>query len=72
MDKAEDNQHLHFTAEIWKNDMNLPQSTKNEKVQIVAKNKLLFLDMKMSWLPKGDLKFEVFSKKEQKSNYFGK
>ena len=45
---------------------------KKDKVQIVSNNELTFLYMKMSWSPKGDLKFGVFRKKGQKLKYVGK
>ena len=48
VNKAVGNQYLHFTVEIWTNDMNLPPSVKKYKVQIATNNEFLFLDMKIS------------------------
>ena len=45
--KASDNQHLQFTAEIQTNDENLNLPEKRDKVQIVNKKEIPFLDMKM-------------------------
>ena len=55
LDKAEGNQRLQFTAEIWKNDTNLSFPEKEYKLQVVTNYVLLFLDMIMSWSPEGDL-----------------
>ena len=69
MDKAAGNQHLHFTAEVWTNNTNLPTSEKKDKVQTAAKNEFPFLFMKMSWYPKGDLEFGVFRKQVHQLKY---
>ena len=37
----------------------------------MAKDELLFLDMKMSWFLEGDVQFGVFRKKGQQLNYTG-
>ena len=55
LDKAEGNQRLQFTAEIWKNDTNLYFPEKEYKLQVVTNYVLLFLDMIMSCYPEGDL-----------------
>ena len=72
MDKATGNQHLHFTSEIWTNNIDLTPSSKKDKVQIVENNKLIFLYIKISWYPKEDQKFGVFSRKGHQLNYIGK
>ena len=51
LDKAEGNQHLQFTAEIWANNTYSPPFTKKDKVQIVARDELHFLDVKSSCPP---------------------
>ena len=51
LDKAEGNQHLQFTAEIWTNNTYSPPSTKKDKVQTVASDELHFLDVKSSCPP---------------------
>ena len=71
MNKAVENQHLQFTAEIWTEEENSPTPAKEEQVQIVTNDELPFLDMKMSWSPEGDLIFGVFRKEGQKLKYFG-
>ena len=71
-EKAAGNQHLQFTAEKWTNNNNLPLSTKKDEVQTVANNELSFLDMKMSWSPKGDLQFWVFRKNVHQLKYVNK
>ena len=38
VDKAAGNQHLQFTAEIWKLDENPPPQAKEDRVQIVTKD----------------------------------
>ena len=63
---AAGNQHLQSTAEIWTNEANSPTPEKEDRVQIVMNNEFPFLDMKMSWSPKGELQFGVFRKKGQK------
>ena len=70
-DKAAGNQHLQFTAEIWKNDMNLPLSAKEDKVQVLKKNEFPFLDMKMCWSLEGDIKFSIFRKNGHQLKYVG-
>ena len=57
---AAGNQHLQFTAEIWRKEENSPPPAKEDRVQIVMNNKFPFLYMKMSWSPEGDLQFGVF------------
>ena len=52
--------------------MNLPTSEKKYMVQIIAANRLSFLDMNMSWSPKGDLEFGIFRKKGSQLKYIGK
>ena len=49
--------------------MNLTPSVKKDNVQILTNNKFLFLDMKMSWYPKGELQFGVFRKNVQQLKY---
>ena len=49
-----------------------PDPEKEDWVQIVAKDEFLFLDMKMSWSPEGDLQLKVFRKKGQQLKYVGK
>ena len=51
LDKAEGNQHLQFTVEVWKNDMNLPPSANKGEVQIVANDEFPFLYMKILLVP---------------------
>ena len=46
VDKAAGNQHLQFTTEIWKPNENPPPQAKEDRVQIVTKDKFPFLDMK--------------------------
>ena len=65
------NQHLQFTTEIWTNDTNLPLTAKEDKVQIVSKDKFPFLDMKIIWSPKGDLQLSVFRKNGEQLKYAG-
>ena len=65
-------QHLQFTAEIWTDEANSLTPEKEDQVQIVTKDEFLFLDMKTSCSPKGDLKFGLFSKKGQQLKYVGK
>ena len=72
MNKAAGNQHLQFTPEIWTTEENSPTPAKEEIFQIVTNEKFPFLHMKISWSPDGDLQFRVFSKRGQKSKYFGK
>ena len=62
MDKAAGNQHLQFTAEIWKPDETPPPQAKDDRVQIVTKDEFPFLDMKMMWTPEGERSFSVFRK----------
>ena len=50
----------------------LPTPEKEYRVQIVTNDEFLFLDMKMSWFPEGDLQFGIFRKKGQKLKYVGK
>ena len=69
---AAGNRHLKFTAEIWTDGANSPTPEKEDWVQIVAKDKLPFLYMKMSWSPEGGLQFGVFRKKGQQLKYIGK
>ena len=69
VDKAAGNQHLQFTTEIWINKDNYPTHEKKDRVQIVKNDEFLYLDMKMSWSPEGDLQFEVFKKKGQQLKY---
>ena len=72
MNTAAGNQHLKFTAEIWTDRANSLTPEKEDRVQIVTKDELPFLDMKMSWSPEGDLQFGVFRKKGQQLKYVGK
>ena len=72
MNTAAGNQHLQFTAELWTKEDNSRTPVKEERVQIVTNNEFPFLDIKMSWSPKGDLQFEVFRKKGHKLKYAGK
>ena len=72
VDKAAGNQHLQFTAEIWKPDENPPPQAKKERVQIATKDKFPFLDMEMRWTPEGELNFSVFRKAGQQLKYVGK
>ena len=72
MDKLAGNQHLQFTAEIWKPDENPPPQAKEDRVQIVTKEELPFLDMKIEWTPEGELNFSVFRKVGQQLKYVGK
>ena len=69
MDKAALNQHLHFTAEIRMNYMNIPLPAKEDEVQNVTNYKSQLLDMKMSWSLEGDLQFSVFRKKGHQLEY---
>ena len=69
---AAGNQHLQFTAEIWKDGANLPTPENEDRFQIVTNDKFPFLDMKMIWSPEGDLQFGVFRKKGQQLKYVGK
>ena len=46
--KSAGNQHLQFAAEIWMKEEDSPTPAKEERVQIVTKDKFPFLDMKMS------------------------
>ena len=62
VNKAVENQHLQFTAEIWTNEETPPTPAKEEIFQIVTNDELPFLDMKMSCPPEGDLQLSVFSK----------
>ena len=55
VNKSAGNQHLKFTAEIWTKEKNSPTPAKEEIFQIVTNDELTFLDMQMSWSPKGDL-----------------
>ena len=71
VNKAEVNQHLQFTAEIWTNEANSPTPEKEDRVQTVTNDELPFLDMKMSWSPEGDLQFGVFREKGQQLKYIG-
>ena len=72
VDKAAGNQHLQFTAEIWKPDENPPPQAKEDRVQTVTKYEFPFLDMKMKWTPEGEYNFSVFRKAGQKLKYVGK
>ena len=72
MDNAAGNQHLQFTAEIWKPDENPPPQAKEDRVQTVTKDEFPFLEMKMKWTPEGELNFSVFRKAGQKLKYVGK
>ena len=72
MNKAEGNQYLQFTAKIWTKVENSPTPAKEERFQIVTKDKFPFLDMKMNWSPEGDLQFGAFRKKGQKLKYVRK
>ena len=49
--------------------MNIPPSTKKNKVKTVANKKLPFLDMNISWSPEGGIQFGVFRKKGQTLNF---
>ena len=69
---AAGNQHLKFTAEIWTDRAKPPTLEKEDRVQIVTKAEIPFLDMKMRWSPEGDLHFRVFRKKGPQLKYFGK
>ena len=60
MDGSAGNSHLHFTAEIWTDDKNLPPSGKKDNVQISDADKFPFLDMKISWSPEGSMRFVIF------------
>ena len=51
---------------------NSPIPAKEEIVKILTNDKFLFLDMKMSWSPEGDLQFILFRKRGQKLKYVGK
>ena len=66
-----DNQHLQFTAKIWKNVTNLPPSEKKDRVQIMKNYEFPFLDIKMSWSPEGGLQFGVFRGNGQQLKYVG-
>ena len=72
LNKAERNQHLQFTAEIWMTKKNSPTPAKEEIVQIVTNNKFPFLELKMIWSPEGDLQFSVFRKQGHQLKYVGK
>ena len=72
MDKAAGNQHLQFTAEIWKSDENSPSQAEEYRVQIVMKDEFPFLDMNMKWTPERKQNFSVFRKFGQQSKYIGK
>ena len=63
MNKAAGNKHLQFIAEIWTTEENFPTPEKEERVQTVTNDEFPFLDMKMSWSPKGYLQFGVSRKK---------
>ena len=69
MNKAAGNQYLQFTVEIWTSDSNIFLSEKKDNVKICAADGFPFLDMNMSWSPKGDLKFGIFRKKGQQLKY---
>ena len=71
VDKASGKQHLQFTAEIWRNDTDLPPSAEKDKVQMVVNDEFPFLDMKISWSPEGDLKYGLFRKKGNQLKYVG-
>ena len=53
VDKAAENQHLQFTAEIWTNYTKLPPSVNKFKVQTMANDKSPLLYMKISWYNEG-------------------
>ena len=72
VDKAAGNQHLQFTAEIWKPDENPPPQAKEDRVQIVTKDEFPFLDMKMRWTPEGEVHFGVLRKAGHQLKYVGK
>ena len=57
---AAGNQHLQFTAEIWKNEANSQTLEKEDRVHIVKNHEFPFLDTYMSWYPEGDLQFKFF------------
>ena len=69
MDKAVVNQHVQFTAEIWKPNENPRPQTKEDRVQTVTKYESPFLDMNMKWTPEGELNFSVFRKAGQQLKY---
>ena len=71
MNRAAGNQHLQFTAERWKTDVNLPLPAKEDKVQVVTNDYFLFIDMKMICPPEKGLQFGVFRNKGKKLNYVG-
>ena len=64
MNRAEGNQHLQFTAEIWTTDAKPPLPEKYYRVQVVMNDEFLFLDMKMIWYTEGDLQFSDFRKND--------
>ena len=72
VDKAAGNQHLQFTAEIWKPNETPPPPAKEDRVQVVTKDESPFLDMKTRWTPERELLFSVFRKAGQQLKYAGK
>ena len=72
VNKAAVNQHLQFTAKICITKEKFPTPAKEERFQIVKKDKLPFQDVKMSWSPEVDLKSGMFSKQGQQLKYFSK
>ena len=63
VNKAADNQHFQFTAEIWTNNKRLNPSDKKNIIQISAADRFTFMVMSMSWSPKGYLQFVISKKK---------
>ena len=60
VDKVVSIQHLQFNVEIYMNDENITPSAKKDRFQIVTKDELTFLDMKITWYPEGGLQFGLF------------
>ena len=72
LNKEAGNQNLHFAAEIWKCDSNIPPSKKKEDVQTCTSDGFPFLYTNMTWYPKGDIQFGIFGKKGQTLKYVRK
>ena len=67
VDKCVDGNYLQFTAKIWGIEVNV--EIRNKNLTIVINERFPYLDMGMYWNEKGELKFQVHFKSNQKFKY---
>lgn len=70
MDEIAESDCLQFTTEVWKIEED--KKNLNDNLIIVNDDKFPYLDMEMYWNKRGELKFQVHLKPNQKLKYLNK